>query len=157
MIFRRFAVLAVAGVLALNPIMGRALGEAAQPIAGTTCGVGNETLEYDPAVAAWAASSTIGCGNPYPQLALSVSVVLVQAGGNSLAMQPSGIFCLDCPSIQNRISSTGPYLAQGLYQVRSSAMVRVPSQVWINAEHFSCYFVRDFTATLLVAGCPKIR
>jgi hypothetical protein len=156
-IFRRIAAFAVAGALALAPTASHAFAEEALTVPGTTCTVGNETLTYDPVRGDWNASSTIMCANPYPQLVLSVSVVLVQATGNSVAIPQSGVFCLECPAMQHRVSRSGPWFVTGLYQVRSSAMVQVPTHSWLNAEHYFCFLVKDFDSKPLMAGCPKIR
>lgn len=157
MTVRRIAVLAVAGVMALAPTAGRALAESAAEVPGTTCLAGNETLTYDPVTADWTAMSNIACTSTYPQLVLSVSLVQIQALANTVVIGQSGIFCLECGTMQHRINRGKSLLTTGIYQVRTGAMVLVPTNSWHSVEHFSCWFVKDYQATLLLAGCPKGR
>jgi hypothetical protein len=160
-IFRRIAVLAVAGVLALAPIPGHSLGDEAGAI-GPRCRLGYETFEFDGDALDWKASASLLCDapappdKPYDQMVLRVSVVLVQATANSVTIPESMIFCLGCHALQHHITRTSPYLTTGIYQVKSAGrVIKGPNQ--LEGEHFSCFLVKEFEAKPLMAGCPKIR
>jgi hypothetical protein len=155
-IFRRIAALAVAGVLTLAPTGGYSLGEAAETVPGTDCTIGNETLTYDHILFDWFASATILCATNRNELALSVSAVLVQGTRNSLAIDGPGIFCLDCPALQHRVRRGSQWMAPGIYQVRSTALVYADGRPPMAGRHASCFLVREFDAKTLMAGCPPI-
>lgn len=155
--FRRVAAFTIAGVLALVPATSHGLGEEAAPVPYTNCALGYETFEYDGLAGVWNASATTQCTKTYPQLSLSVSVVLVQATGNSLTIAPSMTFCLSCPGLQHHATRPSPFLTPGLYQVRSAVRVMLESQVPIDGKHASCFLVKDAEAKPLMAGCPEIR